>query len=204
MRKTLAILAACLVISLIFADCTVETPPSTPSEEEQTAAEQAPADTEDEEVVTSDVEAFDSQVTIVLDRLQRADNLPSDITEELDDIPTPVAGSEFVCIYITIARIENIHMVNPLGYEEEEAVLFDAQGHEYKPKWAKVTGIRLVDPSDFANSPYEVVEGATGFLVFEVPKDEKLSKLEFVYSFKVTWEKESAKRSQIDLMLRNS
>ena len=185
-----------MVAALSLASCA---PAVTEEEKEEAASPVSPTS----HTTPEQIEAFDSQVTIVLDRLERTDTVPSDIAEELDNIPTPVAGSEFVCIYFTIARIENIHMVDPLGYEEEGAVLFDAQGHEYKPKWAKVTGIRLVDPSDLTG-PCEVVEGATGFVVFEAPKAEKPSKLEFVYSFKVTWEEESAKRGQIDLMLGNA
>jgi len=91
-------------------------------------------------------------------------------------------------------------MVGPLGYEEEKTVLLDAEDHEYDPAPAMIRGIKYTDPTDI-RSPYEAVEGADGFFVFEVPINEELSKLVFIYSFKETWEEESAKRGRVDIIL---
>ena len=148
------------------------------------------------------VEASDGRVTIILDKVERADVLPPDIVEALSagKSPTPIEGCDFVCVYLTIARIENVHMVNPLGYGDERPALLDAEGHQYKLEDGQVRGIKYLDPHDI-RSPCEAVEGATGFLVFEVPKHERPAKLSFVYSFKETWEEESAKRGQIDIIL---
>jgi parallel beta-helix repeat protein len=141
-----------------------------------------------------------------LDKIERADVMPPDIAEELSagypprKIPTPTGGCNFVCFYLTIAQIENVHLVNPLGYRDERTVLLDVQGHEYESVSAAVRGIRFLDPHDITG-PKEVVEGATGFLVFEVPKHCIPARLSFVYSFKETWEEKYAKRGQIDIYL---
>ena len=133
------------------------------------------------------IKASDGQVTIVLDKVERADTIPADIVKEMSrgrpgyKAPQPAGGSNFFCVYLTIVQIENVHMVGPLGYEDERPVLFDAQDHEYKPAWWQVKGIKFLDPHDI-RGPCEAVEGATGFLIFEIPKDEKPVKIKFVYA----------------------
>lgn len=152
------------------------------------------------------IEASDGRVTIVLDKLERADTMPPDIVEALSSgitpykAPTPAEGYDFVCIHLTITRIENVHMVNGLGHGDEETVLLDARAHECRRITAQVRGIKFLDPHDI-RGPIEVAEGATAFWVFEVPKDEKPSKLKFVYSFKENWEEETEKRGQLDIIL---
>ena len=85
---------------------------------------------------------------------------------------------------------------------DEEAALSDAEGHEYKRINAQVRGITALNPHDIRGG-FEVVEGATVLWVFEVPKDEKPSKLEFVYAFKETLEEETEKRGQIDIIIQD-
>ncbi len=145
------------------------------------------------------MEASDGQVTIIINRLERSDTIPADVAEELDDIPAPESGNDFILAYITIARIESVHVVDPLGFENREPVLFDSKNHEYEPLTGSIKGVRFTDPQDIT-SPYEVVEGATGFLMFEIPKAEKPSKINYIYSFKLSWQ-ESAKMGQMDLVL---
>lgn len=149
------------------------------------------------------IEASDGQVTIILDRLERSEVMPPDIVEMLPvgypPRKVPTGGCDVVCIYLTISRIENIHLVQ-LGYEDEKPVLLDVQGREYKPVNVLMLGMRFLDPKN-VDSPYEFVEGATVSLVFEVPKYKKPAKFSFVYSFKETLEEKSAQRSQIDIIL---
>jgi tetratricopeptide (TPR) repeat protein len=152
-------------------------------------------------------EASDNRVTIVLDKLYRADTIPPDIVQALStsqrpyEAPTQAEECDYVFIHVTITRIENVHMIDGLGHEGEETALLSARAHEYPLIAGQLQGMRLVDPDDFATSPVEVTEGATAFWVFEVPKDEKPSKLEFVYSFQKDWEEETAKRGQLDMVL---
>jgi len=177
-------------------------------EEEETAPEEEETPAEEEAAATPGPnETSDGRVTIILDKVQRGDVLPPDIVESLStgrpsyEAPPPDAGCDFVCIYLTISRIEGVLMVDPLGYGEEGSVLLDAQGGEYEPATFSVQGIEFKDLTHLTGD-YEVVEGATAFLVFEVPVQEEPSELALVYSFQETWEDESAKRGQIDIVLR--
>jgi len=175
-------------------------------EEEETAPEEEEPPAEEEAATPGPNETSDGRVTVALDKVQRGDVLPPDIVESLTtgrpsyEAPSPDAGCDFVCIYLTISRIEGVLMVDPLGYGEEGSVLLDAQGGEYEPATFSVQGIEFKDPTSLT-SDYEVVEGATAFMVFEVPVQEELSELALVYSFQETWEDESAKRGQIDIVL---
>lgn len=182
---------------------------SGPGPAEETAPSAAPAPEPatipEPEAAPEQIQASDGQVTIVLDKIERTEAMPADIVEEKEvhlpryKIPTPAEGCDFVCVYLTIARIENVHVVDPLGYEDEGAHLLDAQNHEYSKIISSVQ-IIFLDIHD-PEGGIEALEGSTGYLVFEVPKHEKPSKLRFVYSFKETLEEETAKRGQIDLIL---
>jgi PGF-CTERM protein len=151
------------------------------------------------------IEASDSNVTIILDKVERADVLPSDIISELTlsdpwryDF-TPSVRHNFVCVYLTFTRIENVHVVGT-RYEEEYSVLLDDEGHKYKPLRTSVTSVKLLDPTDLS-SPWEIINKSKAFFVFEIPKPKKPVKFSFVYAFKETWEEKSAKRGQIDINL---
>ena len=142
------------------------------------------------------IEASDGQVTIILDKIERADVMPLDIVEArrvaYRKVPTPIEGCDFVCVYLTIARIENVHLVPPVDY-----VLVDAEGHEYEPI-DYVVQTRIINPENLAEASFEFAEGEN-FIIFEVPNHEKPAKLSFVYSFKETLEENSAKKSQIEI-----
>lgn len=147
------------------------------------------------------MEASDGQVTVKVNKLERSHRIPADVANELDNVPTLEENNDFILAYITITRIEGVHMVDPLGFENKEPILVDSRNNEYELVAASIKGIELVDPQDFENSPYEVVEGATGFLIFKIPKVEEASKINYIYSFKVTWE-ENLRIGQMDLILR--
>jgi len=89
-------------------------------------------------------------------------------------------------------------MVSLGGRGQEQSSLYDAKGHSYKLSTWHVKGVKILDPHDFT-SPKEFIEGAKGYLIFEIPKHEKPAKLTFVYYFKESWEDKSTKRGQIDI-----
>ena len=151
-------------------------------------------------------EASDGQVTIVLDKVERVDSIPPDIVEELSSAGYPqyearvaTEGCDFICIRLTIAYIEDVHVIDALGYRNEESTLHGAEGHRYEVVCGVISPVMLRDPKHPVTGA-EYMEGAKGILVFEVPRDEGPAKFTFIYSFKETWEEESAKRGQIDVI----
>jgi hypothetical protein len=162
--------------------------------------DEAPATTEPEQI-----QASDDSVTIILDKIIRADVMLDDVVEALSvgqpyDPPTPAAGCDFFCIYLTITRINDIHMIDAFGYGDEETSLFNVVDQKYKRITANLKGITFTDPHDIRSS-YEVAEGATAFWVFEVPKDENPSRFELIYTYKIDIEGETEDRGQIDMII---
>jgi len=177
------------------------TSPETPA----TSTSPAPTDEPPPAPEPEQIKASDDSVTIVLDKIERADVMPDDIVEALSvgrtyQSPAPSAGCDFFCIYLTITRIENIHMIDAFGYGEEETALFNAAPQKYERIAANLKGITFLDPQNLTGS-YEIVEGATAFWVFEVPKDEDPLRFEFVYTFKVTIEEETERGGKIDIII---
>lgn len=155
----------------------------------------------------------DGRLGIRIDKVTRTDNLPSDIAKDQTivavwdplatpkPLPTPRYGNEFVSVYLTFVQIEYIHIVSPfVGYAQEESSLYDTKNREYETVLRQFNGIRFLDPHDIT-SPCELVEGATGYLVFEMPKNEKASKLRLPYSYKESWEQTSPSRGVIEIGL---
>jgi len=140
----------------------------------------------------------DDSIGIVLDTLERTDDYTIELKGFGDRISLPKEGHDFVVIYLTITRIEQVHMVSLGGRGQEQSTLYDAKGHSYKLSTWHVKGLNILDLHDIT-SPKEFIEGAKGYLIFEIPKHEKPAKLTFVYYFKESWEDKSTKRGQIDI-----
>jgi hypothetical protein len=147
----------------------------------------------------------DGRIEIILDQVERTQVLPPDVVEIIytsppEELPTPAEGHDYVCVYLTIAHIENVHVVDALGHGDERATLRDAEGLSYELALGGVRGIEFLDPHHFTGG-YEVVEGATDILVFELPVDKRPASLTFVYSFKETLEQATPERGQVDIGL---
>jgi hypothetical protein len=134
----------------------IETPLSTPAE--------MPTPT------TTKLQGEDYQIAVILDNVSRVNSLPTDIIKELtsshSNVPTLSQGNNFACVYFSVVQINNVHTVG-FGYENERPVLVTAENQKYESITGQVDMI-LVDPSNFATSPVEAPESATGFLVFQL------------------------------------
>jgi hypothetical protein len=153
------------------------------------------------------IESSDTDVTIVIDKIERASVMPADIVEDLSTTtpyqpPAPAAGHDFFCIYLTVTRIENVHMIDAFGYGGEETALLSTAGQTYKSITADLKGIAFTDPHDIT-SPSEITEGATAFWVFEVPEDEDPARFELIYTYKTDIEEETENRGEISIVLKD-
>jgi hypothetical protein len=153
------------------------------------------------------IEASDTNVTIVIDKIERASVMPADIVEDLSTTthyqpPAPAAGHDFFCVYLTVTRIENVHMIDAFGYGEEETALLSAAGQAYKSIATNLKGIAFTDPHDIT-SPSEITEGATAFWVFEVPENEDPARFELIYTYKTDIEEETENRGEINIILND-
>lgn len=153
------------------------------------------------------IESSDTDVTIVIDKIERASVMPADIVEDLSTTthyqpPAPATGHDFFCIYLTVTRIENVHMIDAFGYGEEETALLSTTGQTYKSIAANLKGITFTDPHDIT-SPSEITEGATAFWVFEVPEDEDPARFELIYTYKTDIEEETENRGEISIVLKD-
>jgi hypothetical protein len=147
-------------------------------------------------------EVSDERITVVLDKLERADNIPDELVPPGYKKGAPSEGCDIVCIYLNIKRIENVYLLDPLRYDKDDkSFLLDANGHQYEFNFSTFQGATFKDPHDI-KSPMKMNEGATVTVVFELPINEKPAKLCMVYSFNDVWETQSAKRGQIDIDLR--
>jgi len=156
---------------------------------------------------SEEIEASDNSVTIVIDKIERASVMPADIVEDLStttpyQTPALATGCDFFCIYLTITRIEDIHMIDAFGYGEGETALINAAAQKYELIIANLTGIVFTDPHDIT-SPCEMAEDATAFWVFEVPEDEDPARFEFIYTYKTEIEEETESGGQIDIIFQD-
>lgn len=141
----------------------------------------------------------DERVCLTLDGLERTDTYPSDLKNPGERYRPPKEDHDFVVLRLSFARIENVHVTGLGGRGDEKPALYDVEDRSYKPATWKVQGGMFLDPGDLA-SPFELVEGAKAFLVFEFPEKEKPTRLEFIYHFKETWEGER-KAGRVDIKI---
>jgi hypothetical protein len=158
------------------------------------------ADKNREQIVQSD------NISIRCDKVEKTESYPKDIIEKYFSWPSsakppvPSQGNTFIFIYLTITRIENIHLVGTGGRNDKTSLLFDEQGRKHKRTDEFTVGIKYKDNKDIT-SPYELVEGSKITLVFQASKDTKPTDLKFVYYFKKKWEDP---KKQAEILLKMS
>jgi hypothetical protein len=117
------------------------------------------------------------------------------------NVPDASAGHAYVSVHLMVSRIEGVHLVNLLGFGEERPVLHDGDGQSYTLDLGTFKGVKFQDPGDIT-SPSELVEGAEGLLVFEVPEDRAPADLDLVYSYRESWEDDApARRGEMTVPL---
>ncbi|MFC1924032.1 hypothetical protein ACFLXA_01525 [Chloroflexota bacterium] len=141
----------------------------------------------------------DGTINIGLDKIERTDVTPSEFVGA--GFPSYTSdGYDYLCIYITITHIENVHLTDPIGYEDDVSALSTSEYNDYECKLSQWTGLQYTDPHDIT-SPYELVDGGTGILIFEIMENEVPVTLTYVYSFKVTWDDTSPSQGQVEINL---
>ena len=119
----------------------------------------------------------DGRIEFALDNVERTKVWPA----ELEDGGTPKEVYDFIVVDVTIVRITDGHVNGSrgsaiVGYDE---VKYQA----LSGTWWGVEFKDLHDPE----AGYEIVEGATGKFVFELPEEVQPVKLELAYLFFESW-----------------
>ena len=124
-------------------------------------------------------------IGISLREVETVEELPAEYS-----LPAASTGYAYLSIQLTVTRIEGVHLVNVLGFGEERPVLHDSDGQSYTLGFGTFRGVKFQDPTNIT-SPSELVEGAEGILVFEIPKDQEPADLNLVYTYQETWDDSS-------------
>lgn len=138
---------------------------------------------------------FDGRISILMTSVETT-------TEPIADYELPASGggNKYIILRLTVRRIIDIHLVDILGFEEDEPTLHLADGQTYEVHYAQFTGVRFTDPTDI-RSPYEFTEGSEGVLIFEIPANGTPATLRLPYSYQHTWEDETPTRGEIEITL---
>jgi hypothetical protein len=142
----------------------------------------------------------DNSISIVLNKIERMDVLSPDKVAELNIKPSKTEH-DYIVIHLTISRVNNNHVVDCGGYKKERSTLIDSEGHTYEYLAGRFNGVELKDPNSFATTDFEFKAGASGFLIFEVPKKFKPVNLNFIYTYVESFEKKSQMKKRLDITL---
>jgi len=152
-----------------------------------------------------DVVWSDGQVSIIVDKVEKTNTRPPQIEEAFSSstvkLPKLADGHKYVSVYVTISRIENVHILDALFLPlltEKRSTLQDTEGDTYTMQVGQVSPFESSDPGS-SDSQREVTEGATCIIVFEIPQNREPASLTLLYSFKETWEATSAELGQVEI-----
>jgi hypothetical protein len=146
-------------------------------------------------------EFSDERITVRLENVEITNDLPAEIEiAENFEILAPDDGYTHVFVQLNIVQIEGVHLTNVVGYGDVISKLIDTTGQEYEFSSWSFRGVKLTDPTD-VNSASEFIEGAEGFLVFEVPSNVEPSSLVLIYSYKESMDEESPTKSEINILI---
>lgn len=140
----------------------------------------------------------DGRLTIKLDKVTRSGQYPEDWRQPGQRYRKPQDGHDYVCVHFTVKQIEHVHVVCFGGRDDEKSILSGKSGTEYPLIVWNAKGVRFLEPDDMSSAA-EFVEGATGLMIFECPKEDDLESFSFVYYFKNDMEDEVRKAGKIDI-----
>lgn len=143
----------------------------------------------------------DGRIGVILDKIERADDYPSEWKVAGARYLPPKEGHDYVVVYFTLEIIKNIHVVSFGGRGDELSILYDAKGKKYKLATWNSKGWKHIDPDKGFKSPIELVQGAKGIMIFVFPKQEQPSELSFLYYFKETWEDKHKRAGKIKITI---
>lgn len=137
---------------------------------------------------------------VILDKVERTDAYPSEWRTPGYRYLPPKDGHDYIVVHFTFEKIRNVHVVSLGGKEDEKSFLFNIQGRKYKLSTWNTKGWKYLYP-DKLTSPAELIKGATGILIFEIPKNAQPAELSFIYYFKETWDDTDKQGAKIDIVI---
>lgn len=140
----------------------------------------------------------DGMVSIVVDKVEKTTVVPPEILRSYplgQNKPknAPSEGNEFVCIYLTITQIKDIHVLNASG-----GGLFDNSGRTVGDS---ITYSFPAQINDIIHPELNELREGTAIIVYEVPEHQELASLRIVYAYKRTWEEPAFSEGQLDINL---
>ncbi len=143
----------------------------------------------------------DERITIKVDSVIITDEWPSEMRQAGAQHPPPKEDYDFVIVYFTLEKINNIHVTGYGGRGDEMSILHDTKGEQFNIYNWTTKGVRFIDPDKGLSSPSELVEGGKSIMMFEFPEKEQPSEFSLIYYFKESWEEEKSQSSKINIKI---
>ena len=202
-RKSLMQIIGLSLVLLLSSACGTTAPsvPPTATQAPPTVLAEAPAtevpatDVPPTPVPTEQIDWFDGRIGLSLDAVEETRTLPAEY-----EIADASEGHTYLSIYVSVTRVEGVHLVNAMGYEREGPIVHGADGQSYEIAFIQFKGIKFADLTNLTGSA-EFVPGAEGILAFEIPEGTEITELVFVYAYKESLGDKSPIRSEMVIVL---
>jgi len=137
----------------------------------------------------------DSRLSVRIDKVERIDVVPEELKSPGYRYHPPKKGNDFVLIYFSTPQIRNTFFIGLGGRNDSKSLLFDSKGSQFKfHSWFLSKGLISFNPPAWG-------EKASGFLMFQGPKNDLPAKLIFRYYFKDNLKNKSKKMGEIEINL---
>ena len=157
----------------------------------------------------------DERIIIIMDSIERTNDFPDirkpDAVYLVDELqryfsplqrnPSPEDGYDYFIVHFTIDKIRDIHVVGFGGRDDEKSILHCDKGMRHNLIAWHAQGVEYLNPKDIS-SPFKLVEGAKGIMIYEIPNQEYPTELSFVYYFKETWDDEYSQKGEVNIKFR--
>ena len=141
----------------------------------------------------------DKRISIRIDKIERSDSYPKAFRMPGYKYGPPKKGHDYLTIYFTVVRIENVYLGMPDPSAPTNPILIDSKGHKYKLANMQYKGVEY--PDGFTGKKYKIVEGAAGIFMFVFPKEGRLGTLKFFYPYWKSWESKVVEYGLIEIEL---
>jgi len=142
---------------------------------------------------------IDGRIGIKIDKVERSDSYPNELRMPGYRYKAPKEGEDYFFIKMVVVHVRDVHLGMPEQDMPEHPYLLDTKGKEYEVSNLSFQGIDF--KAGLQGEAYEVIEGATGHILFAIGEHVEPAKFVFTYPYWESWEEKEIQYGKIEVDL---
>lgn len=142
---------------------------------------------------------IDGRIGIQIDKLERSDSYPDELRMPGYRYKAPKEGEDYFFVKMIVVHIHDVHLGMPEQDMPENPHLLDTKEKKYEVSNLSFQGVDF--KAGLQGEDYEVIEGATGHILFVIGEHAEPAKFVFTYPYWESWKEKEIQYGKIEIDL---